>query len=194
MKIHCFYLHMERIECDKFLAIGDESEIIAHENFEVFFYAYTPDENSASFFRKTRNMKLFYEKIVYMKRNEYTDFYDEYPEKCIEEHSFVTKTIEDGYYKKTDVRLLVPTIEADIIQDYSGMLFEEFAVERVLGGYNSRFLNCKASIFKKKIVQDIFTAFEENYETGYYNLMRPDYMDFDLYALYIRVFSNTLKG
>ena len=194
MKIYCFYLCKEKIECDKFLAVAD-CDIRNHNGFETYFYAFTPDKFVAKYFKKTRNMELFYEKVINMSRDEYeNDFYNEYSERCIEEHLFVTKGKENGFYVRKDVKILAPTAEADMILDFSGILLEKFAIgERF---YESGYIefNYPVKLFKDPIIQRIILAFKENYETGFYNLMTPNYMDYDLYTLYIRVFGNTLKG
>lgn len=192
MKIHCYYLHKSKVSISEFPGIVNEYDIKGTEDFEYVFYAFTPDKISADFFETTRNMKLFYKKVIFMDRTIYEEeFYPENEERCIEEYQLITKVIENGIYKKGFITVLAPNSEIFMIKDFNPYLFEKYAFEYKLGT-NYEIPGFNSNIFKNEEVRelvDLFCATDDDSTS----LLTYGF-DIDEYGLYIKMFFNTMKG
>ena len=115
MKLYCFYLCKETIDTKEYPAVL--ADLINNvNNMQVALYAYTPDKEVAKYFRDTRDMSIFIERTLNVKKDDYENFCDNHGYKqLLEIHIFSTKIVKDGVYDKNLVKLLCTQAESDEI-------------------------------------------------------------------------------
>ena len=192
MKIHYFYLVKKHISKSEFPAIIDDMIIDTYSN-ECTLYAYTPEKSSAEYFKKTRNMKIFYEKIVHMSREDYEEFADKHVEFCLEEYRFNTKRIRNGTIQAYQLCLLCTNYEhihimyfkSDIIRD---MILKITPNKFDLINFNESINNSLNTLLYRELMDEVLHPIDSDIELNY------DVFNIDEFLLYIRLFSNTFKS
>lgn len=192
MKIYCFYLVRKFINTNVYKGVySDDVESI--DGKEIALYAFTPEKESAKYFRKTRQMDLFYEKVLEMNREEYNEFCDDNKAYLLEYHTFNTKSIINNKYNVLMAYVLCTTIESDCILYYK----EDYVLEILSDILTDEFTEILSKIkFKDKIekkLNDIFLLSEIMNKVYPLEDINYDLFVIDELSLYIKLFSNTLK-
>lgn len=192
MKIYCFYLVRKHISTKKYKAVLQEEITMIGDN-ECVLYAYTPEKSSELYFLATRNMEMFFEKVVEMDREDYEDYYEEHKEQVLEFNAFNSKQLIDGKYKTYSTQLLCTRAEADLILFYKEDLVMEYISalmdDRILEYLSTHPFNKHLSYILDEFFMytDILSKIEPLEDINYDNFMVDDL------SLYIKLFSNTFK-
>ena len=192
MKIYCFYLVKKEIDTSKFLGVTTDKITFIGNN-ECALYAYTPAKESEIYFLETRNMDIFFEKIIEMDREDYEEFCENNKDQLLEYHTFVTKNIEHGVYKSKSIQILTTLIESDHIIFYK----EEIVMDMISNLFLYDMLDVRKTLpFKKsikKVLNEYFIYEELLYKVYPLEDMNYDKIFIDDLSLYIKLFSNTFK-
>ena len=192
MKIYCFYLVKNKIDVNDYPVLYKD-DVIQLDGKEVALYAFTPEKDSELYFLETRNMDIFYEKIINMDREEYEEFCDDNKERLLEYHAFNTKSIINKKVHVMMTYVLCTTIESDCILYYK----EEYALDYVSDILNDEMLDILSTIrFKKKVrkaLNDIFLLSEIKDKIYPKEDINYDLLVIDEISLYVKLFSNTLR-
>lgn len=190
MKIHCFYLYMKAIDPKKFYGIHADT-IMSTEEYDYSLYAFTPEKESVDYFKSTRNMNLFFEKIIEIDRGDYEDFCEEHKDHLLEYHAFQTKKYYNKIVIQKMVEVLCTTLEADCILYYSEEKLEQYITDALTENLIS--LHDRKA-FKKPILKILNKVFIMN---DLINVVYPSeeipfsVYDIDELGLYCKMFSNT---
>lgn len=192
MKIYCFYLVRKHISPKKYKAVI-EDEIVSIGDNECVLYAYTPEKSSETQFLSTRNMELFFEKIIDMNREDYEYFYDHHTDQVLEFNTFNAKKIEDGRYKSYSTQVLSTRAEADHILYYK----EELVLDIISDFLPIQLIDyLELHPLKKKlrhILNDFFLYSDIISKVHPMEDINYDTFIVDDLSLYIKLFSNTFK-
>lgn len=196
MKLFCFYLIQREILVDDFPAVKHES-IREFDKGSYSLYAYTPDKIIAKFFRESRNMNIFFEKTLKISDDEYEDFYEKYQCYILGEHALITAGVDEEGLITTDSFCMICTDqEYDVVTFHEGDIFEEILLNNgifdlsefiELSSYMLPELREALNILNLEKIEKYFVPTDEYYD-------EYDGLIFDEVKMYIKVFSNTLKG
>lgn len=161
-------------------------------------YAFTPDENIANYFWKTRDHKKFYKKVLIMDNDEYNDFCDEYIEALLEFHLFSTKNTIDDKSDSKMVHVLCTRHESDSI-----LYHADTVVMRIIEEECSSLLgiNDYTKLFKAEFLNqldetlwfsDILYDVQHYVEYSDQQYMSDIFRNVDELAVFVHIFSNTL--
>ena len=193
-KVYCFYLVVDEEEVDDYHAC-DEYDWKKISPLAIILYAFTPDKEMAKYFRNTRNMKKFYEKVYKFETSaEYNDFYNKYNHYILEYHGFVSKKIENGIYKSTMENIICTAGEAGCILYYK----EEYLIDELEQVLTDPVIEMLTKVkFKdklSKILNDLFLLSSVCNKIEPLEDINYDELNIDELSLYIRLFSNTLNN
>lgn len=193
MKIYCFYLVKNHISPSKYKAVIQD-EIINIGGNECVLYAYTPEKSSELYFLATRNMEIFFEKVIDISREEYEEyFYEDHKDQVLEFNSFNSKKLVDGKYKTYSTQLLCTRAEADMIIYYKEDLVMD-CISEILNDDILEYLSCHP--FHESLTKvlddyfmytDIMSKVQPMEDINYDNFIVDDL------SLYIKLFANTFK-
>ena len=192
MKVYCFYIVKNHISPKEYKAVMKD-DIFKIGNNDCALYAYTPEKSSELYFISTRDMNLFFEKVIEMSRDDYEEFCEDHKEQLLEYHSFVSKKIVNNKYKSYNFQMLCTLLESDHILYYK----EEIVMNYISDLFNDDIIDyINYHPFKKyieKILDEFFlydtisTKICPMEDINYDNFMIDDL------SLYIKLFSNTFK-
>lgn len=192
MKIYCFYLVKKHISTNKYKAIL-KTDIENVGGNECVLYAYTPDKSSRLYFITTRNMDLFYEKVIEMSREEYEDFYEEHTEQVFEQYTFISKKLVDDSFKSYTSLMLCTRAEADCILYYKEEQVMEY-LTNLLDDDIISYLETHPFKSKLKYVLDEFFLYTDIMAKVHpMEDINYDNFTIDELSLYIKLFSNTFN-
>lgn len=194
MKIYTFYLHSENIDSLEFK--GVDTDLIIHENnnYDHALYAFTPMKEMRDIFVNTRDMSIFFEKVIEVAREDYEDFCDEYDSALLDIHVMKTSCDVDGIIYSTCIPVLCTTNESDSIIYYKcdileDILLEPFENDNLLKGLRR---------LKDKYIKILNRRFSVYYilsqlECPVEILDIPSRFEIDEVALFSHLFRNTFK-
>lgn len=195
MKLYCFYLCKETIDTDEYPAVLSDL-IKSVDNMEVALYAYTPDKDVAKYFRDTRDMTIFIERTLEVKRDDYEDFCDTHGYKqLLEIHIFSTKIVKDGIYDKNTVKLLCTQAESDEILYNSDYHLYSF-IDMISPDETINFMLMREIKYKKDIEEALGLLMYDSL----IRLTYPSEIDnfegnaIDDIGLFIKLFGNTFNN
>lgn len=192
MKIYCFYLVKKHISPKKFKAVLKDDIVSIGDN-ECVLYAYTPEKSSETNFLSTRNMEIFFEKIIEMSREDYEEFFENHMDQVLEFNVFNSKRVVDGRYKSCPTHVLCTRAEADSILyykeetvlDYLSDFLPDSMIEFLIyHPLNKKLRNIMNELF---LYNDIVSKIRPMEDINYDNFIVDDL------SLYIKLFSNTFK-
>lgn len=192
MKIYCFYLVRKHISPKKYRAVLKEDIVDIGGN-ECVLYAYTPEKSSELYFLATRNMEIFFEKVIEMDRQDYEDFYEDHQDQVLEFNAFNSKRIVDGKYSSYTTQLLCTRMESDLIVYYK----EELVIDYMTGLMDDNiieYLSCHP--FNKQlayVLDEFFLYTDIMMKIHPLEDINYDRFIVDDLSLYIKLFSNTFK-
>ena len=192
MKVYCFYLIQNRIDTNKFKGVFSD-DIYELNGKEIALYAFTPEKESRKYFIQTRDMDIFYEKVIEMDRKDYEEFCDENKAHLLEYHTFNTKKIIDKKYSVYMAYVLCTTVESDCIlyykEDYVFSIMSDILTDEVIEYLST--VRFKKKI--RKVLDDTFLLSELINKVYPLEDINYDVLNIDEISLYVKLFSNTLK-
>ena len=191
MRIYCFYLVAKHISNKKYPAVLKDMIVKVDEN-DCVLYAYTPDKENAKFFRKSRNMDLFFEKEIRMSREEYEVFADENVETCFEQHSLNTNKSINGKYHVESTVILCTMYEYITIAYYKSDYIRKYILDItpedfIITCFNKKVMGSLCKLRYPDIMNAVLYPIDDTLD------LNCDAFEIDEISLYARLFSNTFK-
>lgn len=154
-------------------------------------YAWTKSKKDAEIFRKTRNMKLFFEKIIHIQKEDLEDFENKFEEERLSVFNYRGFGIGKENIRICYYQILTTTYEYDFMFECGVNLFEEAMNEIDINLLLNLHHIIKGSIYQK--IHQYFD-FENIYE---YQVPIDEYpwrnYNFNQFESYIEMFKNTYK-
>jgi hypothetical protein len=194
MKIYAFYLHSKIIDPSEFRGVDSELIIYENKNYEYALYAFTPMKEIRDIFVNTRDMSIFFEKVIEIPREDYEEFCDGHDPALLDIHGMKTSCDVDGVIYPTCIPVLCTTYEADSILYYKYDILEDLLLVPSENGNVWKGLNHLKYSYRKLL--------DKRYPLGYllYQLDCPREMlnlpgkfELDEVALFAHLFRNTFK-
>ena len=188
MKFYCFYIYVTNLNTKLYPALNYD-EIKEGNNFMYSLYGYTNNKKLANKFRETRNMEIFFEKVIHMDKTEYKNLCESNIEGEIKYNLYKIFSINNDKIR-TELMFIISTgLEYDIMCfDYPVYLNKLFVnvYDKLTYIYPTDFDNVISTI-----LQDIFVYYDvldlmKNIDT------LPMYsFDVNSSSLYFQIFGNT---
>ena len=193
-KVYCYYLVRDNISVEEFPATLPsivQSESV--DGKDVVLYAYTTDKNDAEMFENTRDMSLFYKKVLNLTESEFYRFSDDLTELTFYEATLMTKKKYNGI-ERSQKTLVYCTMYEYIKITYTKSaiirkVFRDLTPEYISNGFlfNDNLRESLNYLLYEDILEESLMPLDDSLHFNY------DEFIIDEFSLFIRLFSNTLK-
>lgn len=191
MKVYMFYIYGDKIYNKSYVAISDNT-IDVSSNVPYALYAFTNNKEYSKKFKEYRNMKIFFEKVVKMTKEEYKELKEKYVECELNEILYKHPTLQDSYYSTCDLMYILSTnLESDRIRFESN-----YYISKIFDKIKSTLTYIEPDDFIPNISYVLKNVFEYNGMINWLDMI--DDIPFDMcivneVAMYAYLYENTYK-
>lgn len=199
MKVYCFYLVLNSILVDEYPGVKADTIKELPGGLQSSLYAYTNDKDIAKFFKETRDMNKFVEKIIDVDKQDFENFCNTSSCYLLESHPFtIRKLSKDNIYNSAPYHVICTTMEFDAICYCENNIFDDI-LYNVIGCNIGEFIDT-IEFVNQELKDAMKVLCYENFVDYYVPMDIYDQMMgydnellLDQFKLYIRLFSNTFK-
>lgn len=197
MKVYCYYIYGQNILVDEYPGVKADTIKRDSNGYEYSLYAYTNKKEFAKFFKETRNMDIFFEKIFEVSKEDFESFCDSNQAYLLEEHIFTIRGIENDRFIEKPYKMVCTTMEYDSVCYSEHNIFDDMLYNLI--GNIGEFIDM-VELFIPDLQQALRILHYESFKNYYVptdiydqDLEYDNDLMLDQFKLYISLFTNTFK-